>query len=117
MKAADVAERMADIDRETLPTVAEGRLERRGDKKRVLEAVEGGADKANLERAINAGRAAEVMPQVEDGSGGRPCEPYERTFSQRWRQKDATSPEPPPGRSRPNWQERSERERGEREPE
>ncbi len=59
-KAAEIRNRMEDIDRDELPRVGEGRTERRKDKKRVAGAVGSGADKKRIEAAINASRASEV---------------------------------------------------------
>jgi hypothetical protein len=81
-KAADIRTRLADIDRDELPRVGEGRTERKGDGKRVQEAVKQGADKRNVERAINTARAANTasLPQEDEGDAGtrRRRSAYER---------------------------------------
>lgn len=66
VKAADIRERMADIDPDTLPRVAGGRKERRTDKKNVAAAVGAGADKKRIESAVKATRASEVSPHVQE---------------------------------------------------
>lgn len=90
-KAKDIHERMADIDRDELPRVGDGRTERRADKKRVAAAVDSGADKKRIEAAINASRASEVSGhpltvQVTEREGR---DAYESSVKQR---KEAEAP-------------------------
>jgi hypothetical protein len=59
-KAKDIRERLADIDRDELPRVGEGRTERREDKRRITAALDAGADRSRIEAAMNAGRASVV---------------------------------------------------------
>jgi hypothetical protein len=73
-KAAEIRARLADIDRDDLPKVGEGRAERREDKQRVEEAVNCGAQKTAVERVINAGHAARSVLSDKAGdeeTGGR----------------------------------------------
>lgn len=107
VKTAEIRTRMGDIDRDELPRVGDGRTERKGDKKRVLAAVELGGEKGNIERAMNTGRAAEVVGASQDGGGlGQEREMYERTFVRRRKAKTNGPYEPSPGGKPPSWRER-----------
>ncbi len=110
-KAADIRQSMNDIERDALPSVAEGRRERRVDKSRVDEAVAHGASKNNIARALDGGRAADIAlaPQGDDGGeSGRRRELNDYTFARR--HKNSPARESSPGK-RPSWQERLKRER------
>jgi hypothetical protein len=111
-RAKDVREKLRDVERETLPTPDEARAGRRGDKKRVLEAVELGADKHNVERAINAGRAAEVtmLPEMDGVDATlQQQESYERTFARRREHaRGELLSKRTPGGKQAGWQEREE---------
>ena len=63
---------MADIDRDSLPTVKEARIERRGDRGQVEQAVAAGANKNKVAATINAARAAQVSSM---GRLTAPCAP------------------------------------------
>jgi hypothetical protein len=99
VKAAEIRKRLADVDRETLPKVTHGRVERRGDKQRAAEAVSMGADKKRVQAAINAMRAGRVSPHnpPEQLPEREARESYEST-AQRRRSK-----------GRADWQERARR--------
>lgn len=99
--AADVRESMADIDRNGLPSVAEGRKERRYDHGLVESAVAAGASKDKLTSAINAGRASQVIPLPHDEARER-RDATEKTV----REKRKTATEPPRDKARPTWQAR-----------
>jgi hypothetical protein len=115
-KAAEVRERMADIDREELPSVAEGRGERRDDSKQVENAVAAGAKKNKVAAAINAARAAQVIALPQDNAGERERRD-ESEKSVRQRRKEAKEPmpekettqKPPREQARPSWQAREQR--------
>jgi hypothetical protein len=80
VKAAEIRTGMADIDRDGLPSVAEGRAQRRGDRQRVAVAGAAGANVEKVAAAINAGRAAEVIPQTENGDHSTERKNYARAF-------------------------------------
>lgn len=114
-KAKDIRERLADIDRTELPSVGDGRVERKADKERVQQAMQQGADKKNIERAINAGHTAEIVSAPQEDDGGETQRQRileEQALGQRRKPEDTLSPsreETPPG-----WHGRT---RHEREPE
>lgn len=84
-KAKEIRERLADIDRDALPRVGDGRAERRTDKKRVAAAVDSGADKKRIEATINAARASEVSAhELGESVTERECrEAYESSVKHR----------------------------------
>jgi len=110
-RAADVRERMADIDRDGLPTVAQGRSERREDRGRVDKAVAAGADKRKVTAVIDAARAAEAMPLSQEETRER--EGREESEKPA-RERRKPTKEPPPEKTRPNWQAREQGKRRER---
>jgi hypothetical protein len=114
-KAADVRERMADIDRDGLPAVAQARSERRSDRGHVDDAVAGGASKDKITAAINAARTSQVIPLPQEEVERKRRDATEKTV----REKRKTATEPTSEKARPNWQAREQkRERDkDREPE
>ncbi len=111
-KTGDIRKGLADIDRETLPTVTEARVERRSDRGLVESAVAAGASKNKVAAVINASRAAEVISAPGDADGERErWDTFEKSV--RERRKEAAK-EPVPEDSRQDWQAREHGRRRER---
>ena len=111
-KAADIRKSMADIDRDSLPTVKEARIERRGDRGQVEQAVAAGANKNKVAATINAARAAQVIALPEDADGERERRDASEKSLRGGRRADKEPAAEPP---RPEWQAREHSRRRERE--